>query len=79
MVESRHIERIINIDEINSFQTNVSFFYFLKTENRWLSDVSWGNRNTTFSLNGLKGYIDIMFVLFSELLNVCSYLQNNKL
>ena len=72
MVEWRHIECIINIDEINSFQTNVPFFTFLKTENRWLSNVSWGYRNITFSLNGLKVYIDIMFVLFSELLNVCS-------
>ena len=72
MVESRPIESIINIDEINSFQTNVPFFTFLKTENRWLSNVSWGYRNITFSLNGLNVYIEIMFVLFSELLNVCS-------
>ena len=72
MVESRHIECIINIDEINSFQTNVPFFTSLKTENRWLSDVCWGYRNITFSLNGLKVYIEIMFVLFSELLNVGS-------
>ena len=27
MVESRHIECIINIDEINPFQENVPFFY----------------------------------------------------
>ena len=27
MVESRHIEYIINIDEINPFQANVPFFY----------------------------------------------------
>ena len=72
MVESRHIECIINIDEINSFQANLPFFTFLKTENHWLSNVSWGYRNITFSVNELKVYIEIMFVLFSELLNVCS-------
>ena len=64
MVESRHIECIINIDEINSFQTNVPFFTFLKTENCWLSNVSWGYRNITFSLNEIKVYIEIVCSVF---------------
>ena len=72
MAESSHIECIINIDEINSFQANIPFFAFLKTEKHWLSNVSWGYRNIIFSLNGLKVYTEIMFVLLSELLKVCS-------
>ena len=55
------------------------FFTLLKTENRWLSNVFRCYRNRTFSENGLKVFIEIMFVPFSELLKVCSTLENNKL
>ena len=44
MVESRHIEYIINVDEINPSKRMFRFFTLLKTENRWLSNVLWGYR-----------------------------------